>query len=80
AGRDEIRANLKEKGIATGIHYPTPLPLLEAFADLNYTSADIPACAAYTPRILSLPIYPEMTVDMIDYVCEHLIQNVNVSV
>ncbi|MEL6733710.1 MAG: DegT/DnrJ/EryC1/StrS family aminotransferase [Bacteroidota bacterium] len=80
SGRDEIQANLKEKGIATSIHYPTPLPLLEAYDEMGYTAGDIPSCAAYTPKLLSLPIYPEMTVDMIDYVCEHLIQNVNVSV
>jgi len=76
--RVEERASLveylKDKGISTAIHYPTPLPFLEAYNYLNHKHSDFPVSASYQSQILSLPIYPEMTKNMIEYVVESLKQ------
>jgi dTDP-4-amino-4,6-dideoxygalactose transaminase len=66
--RDALAAYLKEKGVETAIHYPTPLPLLPAYQYLQYQPTDIPVCSTYQHQILSLPIYPELTTYQIDYV------------
>lgn len=68
--RTALMAWLKERGIDSVIHYPTPLPLLPCYAYLGHSAADFPVASAYQPQILSLPLYPEMTADMIDYVCD----------
>jgi dTDP-4-amino-4,6-dideoxygalactose transaminase len=70
--RDELAAFLKEKGIETAIHYPTPLPLLPAYQHLNYRKENIPVSAQYMDQILSLPLYPELTESMIMYVAENI--------
>ncbi|MEM7659771.1 MAG: DegT/DnrJ/EryC1/StrS family aminotransferase [Bacteroidota bacterium] len=72
ANRDEVQTNLKAAGISTGVHYPTPLPLLQAYSSGGHHASDFPSVSAYTPKILSLPIYPEMSRDMIEYVVEQL--------
>jgi dTDP-4-amino-4,6-dideoxygalactose transaminase len=70
ARRDELKSYLADRGIETAIHYPTALPLLPAYGYLGAEPKDFPRAAATQARILSLPIYPEMTVDMIDYVAD----------
>lgn len=70
--RDELAAFLKAKGIETAIHYPTPLPLLPAYQHLNYAKESIPVSAQYKDQILSLPMYPELTEQMISYVAESI--------
>ena len=59
--RDELRAFLAERGIATGIHYPTPLPLLPAYERLGHEPRDFPVASARASQILSLPMFPELT-------------------
>ncbi|MFC4230493.1 DegT/DnrJ/EryC1/StrS family aminotransferase [Parasediminibacterium paludis] len=66
--RDALVNYLKENGIATAIHYPTPLPLLPAYDYLKYQEEEIPICSAFQHQILSLPIYPELTTEQIDYI------------
>jgi dTDP-4-amino-4,6-dideoxygalactose transaminase len=66
--RDELRSYLKEKGIDTFVHYPTSLPLLPAYAYLNYTEKDFPNAVIWSQRSLSLPIFPEMDKNQIGYV------------
>ena len=68
--RDELQKYLKEKGIATGVHYPLPLHLQPAYADLNYKEGDFPATEQAAKEVLSLPMYPEMTSAMIQEVAE----------
>ncbi|MEO0896470.1 MAG: DegT/DnrJ/EryC1/StrS family aminotransferase [Bacteroidota bacterium] len=70
--REALRNRLKEAEIGHSVHYPNPLPLVPAYKELGYTEADIPITVAYTPRILSLPIFPEMTEEMIGYVVNNL--------
>jgi dTDP-4-amino-4,6-dideoxygalactose transaminase len=59
--RDALQAALRGRGIATGIHYPVPVHLQEAFADLGMGDGALPATEAAASRILSLPMFPEMT-------------------
>lgn len=66
--RNELANYLKEKGIETAIHYPTPLPFLEAYNYLNYTELDFPVANKFKNEILSLPIYPEITIEQINYI------------
>jgi dTDP-4-amino-4,6-dideoxygalactose transaminase len=60
-GRDAVQRSLGEQGIATAIQYPVPLPLLEAYARFHHRPEDFPVASALTGRILSLPLYPELT-------------------
>jgi dTDP-4-amino-4,6-dideoxygalactose transaminase len=66
--RDQLAAWLKERGIETAIHYPTALPNLPAYHYLGYRSADFPVATALQHDSLSLPIYPEMTEEMVGYI------------
>jgi dTDP-4-amino-4,6-dideoxygalactose transaminase len=51
---------LQAKGIATGIHYPVPVHLQKAYADLGYKAGDFPMTERLAGQFLSLPIYPEL--------------------
>jgi dTDP-4-amino-4,6-dideoxygalactose transaminase len=68
--RDALRKHLTEAGIATVLNYPKALPFYPAYAYLGHQPADFPVAHANQSRILSLPIYPEMTDEMIAYVGE----------
>jgi dTDP-4-amino-4,6-dideoxygalactose transaminase len=70
--RDTVQSKLGEAGIDTGVHYPTALPFLEAFQSLNHSPADFPVAHSQMSKLLSLPMYAELTEEMIAYVCEHL--------
>ena len=70
--RDKLAAWLKEKGIETSVHYPTPLPLLEAYDYLGYKPDDFPVAQALSERILSLPLYPELTDVQIVYLVDSI--------
>jgi dTDP-4-amino-4,6-dideoxygalactose transaminase len=59
---------LKEKEIETAIHYPTALPNLPAYSNLGYTRNQFPIASALESIILSLPIYPEMSENLIKHV------------
>lgn len=60
ANRDGLAKALKDAGIAHAVHYPTPLPLMPAYARFGHSAADFPAASAACAEILSLPIYPEI--------------------
>lgn len=66
--RDGLQAHLNEKGISTVIHYPIPIHLQPAYRDLGYARGDFPITEGYADQILSLPMYPELTSDAIEYV------------
>jgi dTDP-4-amino-4,6-dideoxygalactose transaminase len=61
--RDELQKhlNLIENGIATGLHYPIPLHLQEAYTGLGYKEGDFPISEKVASQILSLPMYPGLT-------------------
>lgn len=68
--RDGLMNFLKEKGVQTGMHYPTPLHLTIAYADLGYKLGDFPVAEKVQSEILSLPMYAELSGDDINYVAE----------
>jgi dTDP-4-amino-4,6-dideoxygalactose transaminase len=56
--RDALQKHLAKAGIGTGIHYPVPLHLQEAYRHLQYPSGSFPVCEQVASEILSLPMYP----------------------
>lgn len=66
--REELRARLGAAGIATGIHYPTPLHLQPAMASAGRSSGPLPVTERLFRRVLSLPLYPEMPLEVVDRV------------
>jgi dTDP-4-amino-4,6-dideoxygalactose transaminase len=58
--RDELQRHLTSCGIATGLHYPTPLHLQPAYASLGYGEGDLPGSEAAAREALSLPIFPQI--------------------
>jgi dTDP-4-amino-4,6-dideoxygalactose transaminase len=65
--RDAVRASLAERGVATAIHYPVPVHLQKAYAQLGHQRGDFPHTERACDRVLSMPIYPEMPFDQIEY-------------
>jgi dTDP-4-amino-4,6-dideoxygalactose transaminase len=65
---------LAAQGIETAIHYPTPLPLLPAYAYLGYTPADFPNAHKASQKMLSLPMYAELTEKEIQTIAEMIRQ------
>jgi dTDP-4-amino-4,6-dideoxygalactose transaminase len=59
--REALMQELQAKGIASGIHYPIPVHLLPAYADLEYKQGDLPETEKLAAEELSLPMFPEMT-------------------
>ena len=70
--RDAVAAKLNAAEIDTGLHYPTALPFLEAYSDIGYKPSDFPVAHSQMSELLSLPMYAELTDEMIEYVCENL--------
>ncbi len=70
--RDAVRAKLQDDGIETGIHYAVPLHLQPAYAELGYTQGDFPVAERLAGRILSLPMFPGISDEQIEYVVERL--------
>jgi len=70
--REKLQNFLKENEIATGLHYPIPLHLTQAYAFLGYKKGDFPVAEKLANEILSLPMYPELAKEQIEYVCEKI--------
>jgi dTDP-4-amino-4,6-dideoxygalactose transaminase len=71
--REALERRLKERQIQTGIHYPVPAHLQEACAPLGYRAGDFPITEAAAPRLLSLPMFAELTEEQIDYVSDAVV-------
>ncbi len=70
--REKVQTALSESGISTGIHYPIALPNLKAYRYLGKSPDDYPVASQYSKEVLSLPMFPELQEDQINYVCGHL--------
>lgn len=66
--RDALREHLAASGIQTQIHYPVPIHLQEAYRDLDLGRGSFPVAERCAEQILSLPIYPELTVEQVECV------------
>ncbi|MCB2167369.1 MAG: DegT/DnrJ/EryC1/StrS family aminotransferase [Deltaproteobacteria bacterium] len=75
--RDALQSFLSDKGVATGLHYPQPLHLQEAYRDLGYQQGDFPVTESVAQRLLSLPMYPELMPEQIQYVADCIKQFYN---
>lgn len=72
--REECQKYLADQDIATGIHYPLPLPFQPAYARHGAKPEDFPVAFGQKDQLLSLPIHGSMPDEQVDCVCEHLAQ------
>ena len=72
ATRNELQKFLEDNGVSTGLHYPIPLHVQPCFKSLGYKKGDFPVAEELAERGLSLPVYPELADNMIEYVSEKI--------
>jgi dTDP-4-amino-4,6-dideoxygalactose transaminase len=70
--RDDLMKRLQEKGIGCAVYYPLPLHLQECFASLGYREGDLPVAEEMAGRVVSIPIYPELSLEQKQYVCDSI--------
>lgn len=70
--RDEIKSRLSNMGIDSAIHYPLPIHLQPAYADLGINEGLLPASETAATQVLSLPMYPQLTDGQVERVCHAL--------
>ncbi|HST55120.1 MAG TPA: DegT/DnrJ/EryC1/StrS family aminotransferase [Solirubrobacteraceae bacterium] len=66
--RDELREHLSQWGVASAVHYPTPIHLTEAYAHLGLTAGSLPVSERAAQRICSLPLFPGMSDSELEHV------------
>jgi dTDP-4-amino-4,6-dideoxygalactose transaminase len=76
--RDDLQRLLQSKGVSTGLHYPIPVHLQKAHEDLGHKRGDFPESEAAAAEVLSLPMFPEMTVGQVEEVVAAVRQEVHV--
>jgi dTDP-4-amino-4,6-dideoxygalactose transaminase len=67
--RDALLAELRDREIFCGIHYPVPIHFQEAYASMGLGPASFPVAERCAEEILSLPMFPELSHEQIDFVC-----------
>jgi dTDP-4-amino-4,6-dideoxygalactose transaminase len=70
--RDNVADTLKQRGINTGLHYPVPLHQQKAYLHLDIPNGSFPVTEKCSVRLLSLPIFPELSDEKIIYICHEL--------
>jgi dTDP-4-amino-4,6-dideoxygalactose transaminase len=79
AARDAVKNHLQRNGVQSGIHYPVPLHLTGAYQALGYPQAgSMPVTEKLAGEILSLPMYPELGEEQIEYVVRTLLESPSV--
>lgn len=68
--RDALKEYLESHGVQVGIHYPYPIHLLKAYEDLGYAAGDFPETEKLAKTMLSLPMFPAMRAEQVNFVCE----------
>jgi len=66
--RDEFLKYLNDKGIAARVYYPVPLHLQPCYRDLGYSTGSFPVSEEMAGKVLSLPVYPELSEEKIEYI------------
>lgn len=74
--RDGLQRSLNEKGIASGVHYPIPLHLQQAYKRLDYKEGDFPVAEKAANEILSLPMFPEISTKQQECVVNAIKENI----
>jgi dTDP-4-amino-4,6-dideoxygalactose transaminase len=72
--RDGLLAHLREHGISAGLHYPTPVHLQPCYEFLQIAPGSLPITEALASRVISLPMYPELTREQVEFVCDQIKQ------
>ena len=70
--RDAVRARLEERGVATGIYYPLPIHLQNAYLYLGHRRGELPRVERACERVISMPLYPEMSNEQAAYAAQTL--------
>lgn len=70
--REQLMAYLNERGISSGIHYPIPIHMQDAYSEMNHLKGQFPLTEQYASEIVSLPMFPELTIEQLDYVIDAL--------
>jgi len=71
--RDKLKLLLEQRGVQCGVHYPLPVHLQPAYRELfSYREGEFPKSELLSKTVLSLPMYPELREDEIEYVCENI--------
>ena len=78
--RDAVLRHLQEKGVGCAVHYPVPVHLQEAGRNLGYTKGAFPIAEKLADEFLSLPMFPELTEEQIEYVARCVSEAVGVEV
>jgi dTDP-4-amino-4,6-dideoxygalactose transaminase len=68
--REGLSAWLRKRNIATGVHYPVPVHLQQALLATDYSGGSLPVTESSSQEVLSLPMYPELTVDQVHYIAQ----------
>ncbi len=72
--RDEFIDKLAQKGISCGIHYPVPVHLQDAYHFLGLKKGSFPVAEKYAEEFVSLPMFPELTGEQIEYTVDQIKQ------
>ncbi len=75
ARRDAVRDAMGKAGVATAIHYPTPIHLQRAYAHLGQGPGSCPVAERAVKEMISLPMFPDMTIEQVDRTCDVLLQS-----
>jgi len=70
--RDEVMAHLKQSGVGCEVYYPVPAHLQACFKNLGYKPNDLPESERASREVLALPVYPELTIEQMDYVMDSI--------
>ena len=73
--RDQLRKQLAEAGVETGIHYPIPLHFQDAYRHLGYQCGDLPVSERVAAEVLSLPMFPHLKAEQQRHVASQLIKS-----
>jgi dTDP-4-amino-4,6-dideoxygalactose transaminase len=77
--RDRLQQYLAENGIGSAIFYPKPLHLQDCFGDLGYHRGDMPVAEKLCNEVLSLPVYPELSHEQVEYTARTVLQFYGIS-